>query len=96
MSDTTEAVEKAFLKAFKSTQLKLDIEPLDIDTTDKFQSTIHYNKWIQNYDRLEAPYADRDPNDRMQMLLINIGPAVAARFDLAPLETGEVDEYKNA
>ena len=69
---------------------------MDIDTTDKFQSSIHYNKWIQNYNRLEAPYADRDPNDRMQMLLINIGPAVAARFDLAPLETGEVDEYKNA
>ena len=41
MSDTTEAVEKAFVKAFKSTKNKLEIEPLDIDTTDKFQSTIH-------------------------------------------------------
>ena len=88
--------KKPIQNRVKSTQNKLDIKPLDIDTTDKFQSSIHYNKWIQNYNRLEAPYADRDPNDRMQMLLINIGPAVAARFDLAPLETGEVDEYKNA
>ena len=96
MPETAEEVEKAFVKAFKSTQNKLDIEPLDIDTTDKFQSTIHYNKWIQNYDHLEAPYVERDPKDRKQMLLINVGPAAAARFDLAPLETGEGDEYKNA
>ena len=60
MSDTTKAVEKAFVKALKSTQNKLDIKPLIIDTTDKFQSTILYRKWIQNYDRLEAPYSDRD------------------------------------
>ena len=96
MSDTAEAVQKAFVKAFKSTQNKLDIEPLLIDTTDKFQSTILYRKWIQNYDRLEAPYSDRDAKDRKQMLLINIGPEAAARFEIQPLETGEGDEYKNA
>ena len=41
MSDTTETVEKQLVKAFESTQNKLEIEPLDIDMTDKFQSTIH-------------------------------------------------------
>ena len=87
---------KQLADTFLNIQQKLGVPPLDIETVDKFQSTKHYRKWFKHYDRVSAPYKDRDVKRKTQMLLINIGEAAAMRYDLATKKTGEANEYLNA
>ena len=86
---------KQLADTFLNIQQKLGVPPLDIETVDKFQSTKHYRKWFKHYDRVSAPYKDRDPKAKTQMLLINIGEAAAMGYDLATKKNGEANEYLN-
>ena len=92
MNEATKQLTDTFLNF----QQKLGVPPLDIDTVDKFESTKHFGKWFKHYDRVSAPYKDRDAKAKTQMLLINIGEAAATRYDLATKKTGEANEYLNA
>ena len=96
MSLSADDLTKAFSTAFKESTYKLDIRALDIETEDKFESTILYNKWIKQFDRMMGPYAERDPKEKKAMLMIAIGENAAARYDLEIEVTNQGDEYKNA
>ena len=70
---------KQLTQTFLIIQQNLGVPPLDIETVDKFQSTKHYKKWFKHYDRVSAPYKDRDAKAKTQMSLINIGEAAVTR-----------------
>ena len=96
MSLSAEDLTAAFSTAFKSSTFRLDIRALDIDTEDKFESTVLYHRWITQFDRMMAPYANREPKEKKAMLLIAIGENAASKYDLELEVTGQADEYKNA
>ena len=64
MSITASEMAGALSSALKAQAYKVDIEPLNINATDKFEMTKIYKKWMTHYKRLAKPFEKRTPEDR--------------------------------
>ena len=71
MSLTAETVETAFKSAISGMTFKLDIAPLQVDLSNKFQMTQVYKTWIKHFDRLISAQANRSNKDKANILLIS-------------------------